>query len=140
MIARVLTVFYDAECGVCRLTSLTLARLDWGRRLAFVALQASPGTSPTRRDLAHELHVRDEAGRWWRGGAAALRVAAVVPVLVPIALLGRLPGVPGLVDAAYRIVAARRPSISRALRLEGSARRLRLPAISRPVERSSGSR
>jgi predicted DCC family thiol-disulfide oxidoreductase YuxK len=120
-----LTVFYDADCGVCRLTSLTLARLDWRCRLAFVPLQAYAEAEPSHAALARELHVRDGAGRWWRGGGAALRVAAAIPVLVPLSLLGGLPGMRGVVDAAYRSVADHRPVISRALGLEDSARQLR---------------
>ena len=125
MTGEQLTVFYDADCGVCRLTSLTLARLDWRRRLAFVPLQAYAEAEPSHAALARELHVRDGAGRWWRGGRAALRIAGAIPMLVPVSLLGRLPGMRGAVDAAYRFVADRRPIISRALRLEDSARRLR---------------
>jgi predicted DCC family thiol-disulfide oxidoreductase YuxK len=121
MTGPALTVFYDADCGVCRLTSLTLARLDWRRRLAFVPLQAYPDALPSRAELARELHVRDAAGCWSRGGSAALRIAGAVPVLVPLALVGGLPGMRTVVDAAYGLVADHRPTISRALRLGDDA-------------------
>jgi predicted DCC family thiol-disulfide oxidoreductase YuxK len=125
MTGEQLTVFYDADCGVCRLTSLTLARLDWRRRLAFVPLQAYADGEPAHAAMARELHVRDGAGRWWRGGGAALRIAGAIPVLVPLSLTGGLPGIRGVVDLAYRFVADHRPFISHALRLEDSARLLR---------------
>lgn len=122
MTATELTVFYDADCGVCRLTSVALARLDWRRRLAFVPLQRFTGAAPTTSELAHELHVRDASGRWWRGGGAALRIARAIPLLMPVAVIGRLPGMRLVVDASYRLVAAHRPAISRALRLTSSGR------------------
>lgn len=117
MTGAALTVFYDAECGVCRLTSLALARLDWRRRLRFVPLQAYTEAEPTRADLTRELHVRDATARWSRGGGAAIRIARELPLLVPLALLGSLPGVRGIVDAAYRLVAGNRHHIGRLLRI-----------------------
>jgi predicted DCC family thiol-disulfide oxidoreductase YuxK len=120
-----LTLFYDADCGVCRLTVLALLRLDRRHRLAAVPLQAYDDAEPTRRELEAELHVRDGAGRWSRGGDAALRIAGAVPVLVPLAIIGRLPGMRRVARAAYRLVAEHRPAISRAFGLESSADRLR---------------
>jgi predicted DCC family thiol-disulfide oxidoreductase YuxK len=117
---RRLTVLNDAECSVCRLTVRMLRRLDWRRRLAFQPLQrfvASAPGDPRPRQLRRSLHVRDTAGRWHRGGDAALLVASVVPVLVPLAVLGRMPGMRRPVEAAYRLVADHRHVISRLLRL-----------------------
>jgi len=61
------------------------------------------------------LHVRDGRGRWSRGGDAALRVGRAVPILAPLSLVGRLPGLQGPVEAAYRLVADHRQAISRLL-------------------------
>ena len=113
-----LTVLYDADCGVCRLTVRVLERLDWRRRLEVVTLQGfvrSADGDPTRRELRSALHVRDEGGRWERGGRAALRIATVIPVLAPLALVGRAPGMQGLVERAYVLVARNRRLISRVL-------------------------
>ena len=112
-----LTVLYDAECGVCRLTVRAFARLDWLRHLAFTPLQRFEGARPTRRRLLWALHVRDGGGRWYRGGEAMLRIASVVPVLWPLSVVGRLPGMSGPVERAYRLVADNRHFISRVLRI-----------------------
>lgn len=115
-----LTVLYDAECGVCRLTVRALRQLDWRARLRITPLQrfeASAPDDPTRRRLLWALHVRDGDGRWNRGGEAMLRIASVIPVLVPLAIVGRLPGMSGPVEAAYRLVADNRHVISRLLRI-----------------------
>ena len=117
-IGRTLTVVYDGACPVCRLTIRALRILDWRRRLEFTPLQQFRPRStgdPSRRELMRALHVRDGGGRWRRGGDAALRVASVVPILVPLSLVGRLPGMQGPVEAAYRLVADHRQAISRLL-------------------------
>ena len=113
-------VLYDADCGVCRLTVRSCRKLDWAARVAFVPLRqftpAAPG-DPTLHRLSHALHVRDERGAWYRGGSAVVRIAAQLPLLVPLALVARLPGMSRPVEAAYRLVADNRRAISRALRM-----------------------
>ena len=115
-----LLVLYDADCAVCRLTVRALRTLDWRRRLAFVPLQrftrSAPG-DPTRRRLLWALHVRDGRGRWYRAGDAMLRIASELPVLVPLSIIGRLPGMSRPVGVAYRLVADNRHLISRLLRI-----------------------
>jgi predicted DCC family thiol-disulfide oxidoreductase YuxK len=115
-----LTVLYDADCGVCRLTVRALRTLDWRRRLAFMPLQRFTGTAPgdpTRRRLLWALHVRDGRGRWYRAGDAMVRIASELPVLVPLSIIGWVPGMSRLVEWAYRLVADHRHLISRVLRI-----------------------
>ena len=105
---------------MCRLTVRALRTLDWRRRLAFVPLQrftrSAPG-DPTRRRLLWALHVRDGRGRWYRAGDAMIRIASELPVLVPLSIVGGLPGMSGPVERAYRLVADHRHLISRVLRI-----------------------
>ena len=111
-----LTVLYDADCGVCRHTARTLQMLDSRRQLSFQPLQrfaAASADDPPRSELEARLHVRDDRGRWHAGGAAALAIAAAVPVLMPLALIGRLPGMGRIADLAYGFVARNRHAISR---------------------------
>jgi predicted DCC family thiol-disulfide oxidoreductase YuxK len=137
-----LTVLYDADCGVCRLTVLALRRLDWGRRLDLVPLQsfaAEPAAEgPSHEDLLSALHVRDASGRWATGGAAALRVARVIPVLAPLAIAGRLPGMGRVAERAYRLVADHRHAISRVLDLDRCALELRSDLGARDAEPRPG--
>ena len=124
--AAQLTVLYDADCGVCRLTALALMRLDWWRRLDLVPLQSFvSGPGPNRAELLEALHVRDASGRWTRGGAATMRIASAIPVLLPLAIAGRLPGMTGIAEWAYRFVAGRRHVISALLDLDRCALDLR---------------
>jgi predicted DCC family thiol-disulfide oxidoreductase YuxK len=95
-----------------------LQRLDARGRLDPVPLQSFTGDRPTRDELLGTLHVRDRAGRWSRGGEAALRIAGVVPVLVPLAILGKLPGAGRVADGAYGLIARNRGTIGRLMRLD----------------------
>lgn len=125
-VGQQLTVLYDADCGVCRLTARALLRLDWWRRLDLVPLQSfatEPG--PSRAELVEALHVRDASGRWSRGGAATLQIAAAIPVLLPLAIAGRLPWMGSVAERAYRFVAGHRLAISRLLDLDRCALDLR---------------
>ncbi len=109
-----LTVLYDADCGICTHTARLLRRLDHGRRLDLVALQAATDLleAPPIDALREALHVRDAAGRWTFGGAAFVRIGQELPVLRPVALVAALPGVRRLVEPAYRLVAGNRHRIS----------------------------
>ena len=135
-----LTVLYDADCGICRLTIRALARLDWRRRLEFEPLQSfvamAPG-DPSRRELLRSLHVRDGHRRWQRGGDAMLEIASVVPLLLPLSLVGRRPGMHAPVEATYRMIAANRQAIGRVLEaVTGPIRSIRSSADSRRIAAS----
>ena len=119
-----LTVLYDADCDVCRHTAHVLRTLDARRRLRFRPLQESAfegSGAPSMAALRDRLHVRDAEGRWFAGGRAFTRMAAEIPLLVPLGVFGTIPGVEPVVEAAYRFVADRRSVIGRRLHL-GSCR------------------
>jgi len=65
--------------------------------------------------LLQALHVRDRDGHWMRGGRACLRIAAEVPVLWPVAIIGRAPLVRACAEPVYRFVAHHRHRIGRLL-------------------------
>ena len=73
----------------------------------------------------------DAQGRWTTGGEAWLRIMDLVPVLRPLALIGRLPGVRALVEPAYDLVAAHRHELGRLL----GAKRLQVHATAAPAEK-----
>lgn len=114
-----LLVLYDADCGICTHIARLLRRLDRGRRLDLLPLQAAtvPADAPPPSELREALHVRDAAGRWAIGGAALVRIGRAVPLLRPVALAAGLPGIRRLVEPAYRLVARNRHRISRRLGL-----------------------
>jgi len=116
-----LTVLYDADCGFCARGAEVLQVLDRNGRLTFVPLRAAQtliADALGLDELAPTLHVLDGAGTWESGGAACLRIAAALPALVPLALVGRLPLARSLTERLYEAVARNRHRLSRLLGLE----------------------
>lgn len=117
-----LTFLFDADCGFCARSVMVLQRLDRHHRLAFLPLQDA-GTllpdAPSRQELALTLHVREGDGQWIRGGAACLRIAAAIPLLMPLALVGRLPFASAVIERGYQLLARNRYRLSRLFGLEG---------------------
>jgi predicted DCC family thiol-disulfide oxidoreductase YuxK len=116
-----LTVLYDGECGFCARCAMILRQLDRNHRLRFVALQEarmSIPDAPGEEVLATALHVVDGAGRWTRGGAACLRIAALLPILAPLAFVGRIPPVAWAIELAYGLVAGNRHQLGHLLGLD----------------------
>jgi predicted DCC family thiol-disulfide oxidoreductase YuxK len=108
-----LVVLIDGECPMCRRTARRLMRLDWLHKLSF----ADATQADVRRRFAPDLdeqtaltamHViaPDKSRR--AGFDGFLRIAFVLPVLWPAALIGALPGFRSLGRWVYRIVAANR--------------------------------
>ena len=117
-----LVVLFDADCGFCSWCATALDRLDWHHRLRFLPLQSAAtelDDAPPEEALLVRIHVRDEARGWERGGAAALRIASVVPVLRPLAVAGRLPLMGYAVEAWYRVLSRNRHRLGRLLGLDG---------------------
>src|ERR1700675_2362603 len=111
-------VFFDADCGFCTHSSEVLERLDWRRRLEFVPLQrAAQATAdaPPLDVLIRAMHVHDPADEWFVGGAACVRLAREVPLLIPLAVLARRPVISSLVEPAYAFVSAHRHQLGRLL-------------------------
>jgi predicted DCC family thiol-disulfide oxidoreductase YuxK len=120
--AGALLVLFDADCGFCARCAMVLQRLDRHHRLAFLPLQDAASLlteAPSREELAMTLHVRDLDGRWVRGGAAYMRIAAALPVLTPLALAGRLLFASTVIERGYQLVARNRHRLSRLLGLDG---------------------
>ncbi|HEX9610177.1 MAG TPA: DUF393 domain-containing protein [Candidatus Limnocylindria bacterium] len=116
-----LVVLFDADCGFCSWSATLLDRLDRGHALRLLPLQRAAtelDDAPPQQVLLETMHVRDRYGRWERGGAALLRIAAVVPVLRPLAVAGRVSLVRWGVEAWYRVVARNRHRLGRLLGLE----------------------
>jgi predicted DCC family thiol-disulfide oxidoreductase YuxK len=108
-----LIVLFDGGCPVCRRTVRTLRALDWLGRLRFadgtraeVRERVAPGL--TEAQVFVEMYVVDPAGRRCAGYEGMLRIARVVPLMWPLALVGALPGIRQLGHTVYRRFAANR--------------------------------
>lgn len=125
---RPLTLFFDADCGVCFLSARLIARLDPLHAIRFVPTYEHallpPGVSP---ELAERTIVAvDGAGRQSFRSDAFAAVFARLPLLAPLGWLLRTPGLRALWLRAYDAFAARRRDVS--VRLGLAACGLRAPA------------
>jgi len=115
--APVLTVLYDGACPLCRREIGVYRGLRATQRLCFAdvsdpATPLPPGT--TREQLLARFHVRHADGRLDGGACAFLTLWAALPGWRWLARLGALPGVPALMEAAYRGFLRVRPALQRA--------------------------
>lgn len=109
-----LDVLYDGGCGLCTRTVWWLRALDWRRRLRFVDINANwerleqlyPGVR--REACVDEMHVVDADGGVTAGFDGFRTLAWKVPLLVLVAPLLYVPGVPWCGRCVYRYVATHR--------------------------------
>ena len=108
-----LVVLFDGGCPICRGTVRTLRRLDWLDRLQFAdatrpenRARVAPGL--TEVDVMQQMYAVDPDGRLHGGYEAQLRIARELPLLWPLQLIGRLPGVRQIGTRVYRFIAANR--------------------------------
>jgi predicted DCC family thiol-disulfide oxidoreductase YuxK len=115
----VLTVLYDADCGVCSHTARMLVSIDKRDRLRLVSVQsAAMPNLPPRAELMALLHACDEAGRWFKGAAAIVEIARRIPMAWPLTAYAKLPLAMPTLDIIYSAVADNRQTISRMLGLK----------------------
>jgi predicted DCC family thiol-disulfide oxidoreductase YuxK len=107
-------VLYDGGCGLCNRTVAVLTRLDWLGRLRFVDINAHwdrleamfPGVK--RDACVDEMHVVSLPGRVTAGFEGFRTLAWQLPLLMLIAPVLHVPGVPLVGRLIYRYVATHR--------------------------------
>ena len=121
-----LTVWYDGACPLCRREMAVYRGLPARAPVCFadVSDAAQPWPpGPTREQWLARLHVRDADGRLLSGAQAFLALWAALPGWRWLARAGRLPGLPWVMERAYRLFLRLRPVLQRwALRLDRPAR------------------
>jgi predicted DCC family thiol-disulfide oxidoreductase YuxK len=108
-----LVVLFDGACPLCRRTVRVLGALDWLGRLRFedatdAATRERLAPGLTEAAVLVEMYTIDPAGGRHAGYDGYLWIARVVPLLWPVAVIGRVPGIRRLGHAIYRLVAANR--------------------------------
>jgi len=116
------TLLYDGDCGLCTVSAAWLARRAPAGRIRILPLAnaaADPTIAPlvAGRDLARTLHLVTVDGEIVTGARAVLTAAGTVPRWGAVARLADHPVGHALLEPAYRIVAANRHRIGRAMGL-----------------------
>lgn len=115
-----LLVWYDGACPLCRREIDAMRRLDRRRAIHFIDLSgSSPASCPIDRETLLARFHASEKGRLLSGAAAFAAMWRAIPVLRPIGLAARIPGVLTGLEFAYRAFLKLRPSLQKlARRLE----------------------
>lgn len=104
-------LFYDADCAFCTRLAKWVAPILDRRGMAVGPLQ-DPRVGPllglSRQQLLREMKLLWSDGTQYGGADAILVVAGSIWWARPLVWLGKIPGVPSLLRAGYRRVAARR--------------------------------
>lgn len=111
-----LIVWYDGACPLCRREIGLMRRLDRAGRIAFIDASARDGDCPLeRRVLLSRFHAR-ENGVVVSGASAFAAMWRAIPLLRPLGLVARLPGVLALLEWAYGRFLRVRPRLQALLR------------------------
>jgi predicted DCC family thiol-disulfide oxidoreductase YuxK len=110
---KTLVVLFDGGCPMCRRTVRQLRAIDWRHRLEFVdgtdaAARERFAPGLTEDALLVQMYVVDPRGDRFAGFEAVLKISSVVPMLWPLGLVGRAPGIRALGHLVYRTIAANR--------------------------------
>ncbi len=114
-----LTVLYDGACPMCRAEIAVYRGLPSDTSLCFADVSAPSQALPaglSREQLLARFHVQHADGRVDSGARAFLALWATLPGWRWLARLGRLPGVPTLMEGAYRLFLVFRPALQRVVR------------------------
>lgn len=96
-----LEVWFDGGCPLCRREIALLRRLDRAGRIAFMDIAGENAMCPLDRAvMLASFHARED-GVMLSGAAAFAAMWRAIPLLRPLGLAARLPGMTALLEWAY---------------------------------------
>lgn len=108
-----LDVWFDGDCPLCVREIALMRRLDRRGRIAFHDVADGSGTCPIdRTELLARFHARED-GRMLSGAAAFAAMWRAVPLLRPLGLVARNPGVLAVLERLYLAFLRIRPRLRR---------------------------
>ena len=107
------TVWYDGDCPLCRREIALLRRLDRRGAVAFVEAHTADTCPIDRAELLARFHAQEGDGPVVTGAAAFAAMWRALPLLRPLGLAARSPGILRFLEAAYRLFLRARPSLQR---------------------------
>ena len=110
VLVRRAEIYYDGDCGFCERSLLWVKRFDWFDRLTIRPSRelAPQGARLDPALLENEVGLQDENGELYYGADAFEQIATRCPVLMPFALLMKVPGAILVARHVYDHVAANR--------------------------------
>lgn len=118
-------VLYDGNCRICtrgaeQCRSLAGDKVDLRNFQDPTTLEGLPKISYD--DLMDKMHVVSPTDKIFKGAAAIARVAALTPIIGPLAFLYWVPGIKQLADFGYTQIAKRRYRLNPATCENGSCK------------------
>jgi predicted DCC family thiol-disulfide oxidoreductase YuxK len=110
---RPLTVYFDADCGVCLMICRLLVRFDVLSRLSFQAGQSESAPNEVRAvSMETAVAVNEKTGEIFTKSRAFGAIVGSLPLGAPFAWILRRAAVARLLDRVYEVVARNRAAIS----------------------------
>jgi predicted DCC family thiol-disulfide oxidoreductase YuxK len=112
-----ITVWHDGACPLCRAEIALMRRLDTRGAIRFVdaASSGAEACPLDRKALLARFHASED-GTLLSGAAAFAAMWRAIPLLRPIGLLARSPGMLRVMEAAYLGFLRVRPGVQRMVR------------------------
>ena len=108
-------VWFDGGCPLCRREIAVMQRLDKAGRIKFVDLTGGGSCPLDRSEMLARFHAR-ENGAILSGAAAFAAMWRAIPLLRPLGLAARLPGIAALLEWLYTRFLRIRPHLQEQLR------------------------
>tara|TARA_R110001599_G_scaffold2732_4_gene14949 strand:+ start:787 stop:1140 length:354 start_codon:yes stop_codon:yes gene_type:complete len=110
------TVWYDGACPLCIREIALMRKMDRREAITFIDIATPAASCPLDRQLMLDRFHASEDGRLLSGAAAFAAMWRAIPILRPIGLLARLPGVLTVLEALYKQFLKVRPHIQKRLK------------------------
>lgn len=112
----VVTVWFDGACPLCTREIALMRRLDRRHAIHFIDIARPEASCPLDREAMLARFHACENGRMLNGAAAFAALWRAIPLLRPLGLLARLPGVLWGLERLYRLFLRVRPTLQRVAR------------------------
>ena len=111
-----ITVWYDGACPLCIREIALMRRLDRRNAIIFTDVSVPAISCPVERRLMLDRFHASEDGHLLSGAAAFAAMWRAIPVLRPLGLLARVPGVLAVLELLYQQFLKVRPRIQKRMK------------------------
>tara|TARA_R110000850_G_scaffold75674_5_gene164805 strand:- start:1277 stop:1669 length:393 start_codon:yes stop_codon:yes gene_type:complete len=111
-----ITVWYDGACPLCIREIALMRRLDRRNAITFTDVSVPAISCPVDRRLMLDRFHASEDGHLLSGAAAFAAMWRAIPVLRPLGLLARVPGVLAVLELLYQQFLKVRPRIQKRMK------------------------